>query len=172
MDVSKEEVKIEMKYDYELSKTELNQIFILYNDIFYHNRVRKKDLIKKVKEQLGKSNIFQWVLLRELKSNKLIGMGSFIYDYSALSKPNISKFDINESLKENICNIAVDISYRRRGYATLIMEKIISQRKDCLTLEVKKSSENYQYLIKFYKKMGFVEYTETNKSIYMRREVK
>jgi ribosomal protein S18 acetylase RimI-like enzyme len=162
---------VEIKYDYQLSKTELNQLFILYNEIFYQNRVRKKDLVKQIKQQLGKSKIFLWYLIREPLLNRLVAMGSFIYDYGALNNPKISKFDINQILNENICNIGVHENYRRLGYAKCIMEKIMEEHEN-LTLEVKKDSPIHQHLIHFYQKLGFQSFTETNQGIYMRRKAK
>ena len=76
-----------------------------------------------------------------------------------------------ESFSEgNINNIAVLPEYRRKGYAKLLLEHLISFGKEhslsFLTLEVRESNEGARAL---YQKMGFLE-VGRRKKYYERRE--
>ena len=70
----------------------------------------------------------------------------------------------------NINNIAVLPAYRRKGYAKLLLEHLISYGKEhqltFLTLEVRESNEGARAL---YRKMDFVE-VGVRKKYYERRE--
>lgn len=76
-----------------------------------------------------------------------------------------------ESFSEgNINNIAILPEYRRKGYAKLLLEHLISYGKEhqltFLTLEVRESNEGARAL---YQKMGFLE-VGRRKKYYERRE--
>jgi len=162
-------IVVETKYDYELNKKELNQIFIVYNECFFQNRVRKKDLAKQIKKKLNKGKIFQWYLLRNRSTRQIMGIGSYVYDYSSV----INGYSVDIGMGENICNIGVPEQYRKRGYATQIVQKIIGDHSNqILTLEVKLDSKIREVLVAFYQKMGFRKYKQNSHGIYLRREAK
>ena len=160
---------LEVKYDYQLTKKEIVQLAELYAEVFYENQKLNTTGKKMIQESLSKYNIWQWFLLKEKKTKKIIGMGSFIYSFDALHNPKIPKLDVSEEFQENIGNIGVSPLHRRKGYAHLIMNEILKMHNDqILTLEIKRNSPIASVLLKFYSHLGFRVHGKTEEGLFLR----
>ena len=161
-------VILEVKYDYELSKKETAQLAELYSEIFFNKKLPSK-WKKGIQDSLSKYKIWQWFLLKEPKNKNIIGMGSYVYSFEALQNPNIPKMDVSEEFQENIGNIGVIPSHRRKGYAHMIMKKIMETHSDqILTLEIKRNSPIASILLKFYSHLGFRVHGKTDEGLFLR----
>jgi ribosomal protein S18 acetylase RimI-like enzyme len=152
------DVEISIKYDHELSNNELNQIFNIYNECFYENKVNNRGKIDLVKKWISTYKIFKWYLAKIDK--RVVGIAAFVYDYK-----NVKKFDIREDRGVNISNVAVLEKYRRLGIAKLLMNTINEEynNKIDLVVEIKRGdNEFYAILVKFYMSLGYQEYEEDN----------
>ena len=140
-------MEIIKKYDYELTKNEIHQIFQIYNDCFYQNNINKKAQITLAKRWISKYHLFQWYLL--IKDKHIIGIASYVYDVS-----NADRFDINQEMGENVCNVGIKTEHRRRGYAKQLIKEMMNDYKQ-LIVEIKRNNPNYVQLIKLYEGLDF-----------------
>jgi ribosomal protein S18 acetylase RimI-like enzyme len=151
------------KFDHELSNTEVHQIFSVYNECFYDNKVTKTKDINLAKSWISKHKLFRWYYIK--LDNRIISIGNYVYNYG-----NIDGFVIRPDRGENITSIGTLEKYRGKGYAKRIIEAIANDYNDLidLTLELKKNNPKKNFLIKCYQSMGFSEMDDTEPdNIYM-----
>lgn len=161
--VDNKKIEFIIKYDHQLSKKELTQVFQVYNECFYDNKVNSTKKIKQVYQWLGNSHIFQWYLLKV--DDRIIGIANFVYDPT-----NVTNFAIKSELGENISSVGVLCKYRGFGYARLLMEKLIEEHQDIdLVVEIKKGNPAYIGLLQFYQKLGFTEIKEIGDDTYLKK---
>lgn len=149
------EVEIYTKFDYELTKKEINQIFVVYNECFYYNKVTKSSHVKLAKKWIASSHIFQWYLAK--KDDQIIGIANLVYDFK-----NCQNFSLNVDKGENISSVGVLEKYRRLGIARLLMKKIIEEQQPIrdLVVEIKSRDPMFRILTSFYESLGFEEMDE------------
>lgn len=144
-------ISIYDKIDMKLSKNEMHQLFGVYNECFYHNKVSQTKSIMKAKQWLARSKTWHWFLAKA--KGRIVGMAAYCYDYG-----HAVEFDINPEMDENICSVGVRQKYRKKGIARMLMQAMIQklgQEKD-LTLEIKWQNQYRQVLMDFYESLGFV----------------
>jgi ribosomal protein S18 acetylase RimI-like enzyme len=160
---------LESKYDYQLTKKEIEQLADLYAEIFYHGHHLNKKTKKMVQDSLSKYKIWHWFLIKDSKSKKILAIGSYVYSYEALHNPKYPKLDVSEEFQENVGNIGVSKSHRRKGYAKMIMSEIMKRYSDKdLTLEIKTKNSLGNILFKFYNNLGFKNYGKTSDGLFLR----
>ena len=157
---------IVVKYDHQLSRREIDKIFLVYNECFYDGKVTKNKQIKQAKIWLAKSHIFQWYLLK--LDDDIVGIANYVYDYT-----NAANFSIQQDKGENVSSLGVRVKYQRQGYARQLMDWLINDHPNVdLVVEIKKGNPQYEKLIKFYNNLGFklMSYQESDEdNIYLKR---
>lgn len=146
------EAEIFSKFDYELSKKELNQIFLVYNECFYDFQVNTTKQILSCKRLLGKLRTWQWYYAKV--NGQIVGIASYCYSYQ-----HAKEFNIRPDKGENVLSVAVREKYRRFGIARLLMNVIIKEHgsiKD-LVVEIKTQNPYYRILRDFYASLEFEE---------------
>jgi len=162
--------QVEIKKDSELSPSETQSILELYNLSFYDNQIFNPNQLNFLRDCINARDIFYWFLLKN-PQGQLLGMVSLVHNYS-----QAYLFDINSTLGENICSLAIDPEFRGKGLATHLMQQVISQSKsycglrpqDDLVLEIKKDSRYYSQLNHLYCGLGFKHFQETEQGWFLK----
>jgi len=147
--------EIIVKRDGELSKREIREIFIVYNECFYQNRISKSSQIKLAHQWIGKCKTFTWYYLKF--NNRIVGIASYVRNYR-----HEKQLSLNPAQGENVCSVGILEKYRRKGWARLLMNRMIQDLHGTtnLVMEIKTGNPDHDMLVKFYQSMGFVEKTE------------
>ena len=158
------EVTIHHKLDHNLSKNELHQIFLVYDECFYNGQVCSAKQILLAKKWLGKSKTWHWFFAKNAKNGKVVGIAAYCYSYK-----NAQYFEIRPDRNENICSVGVLPKFRKMGIGRLLMEAIISYygSKNDLVVEIKSDNRYEAVLLKFYQSLGFRELSVEPKSTFL-----
>lgn len=155
---------LHIKSEKSLTKQEIRQMVDLFIVSFFPDEIINTEKYTHIIRTLATYNIFEWYILKN-KDGLIIGMGSFIKNFE-----NSYVTDINPTIGENLCNIAIHPDYRGQGLGKFLLNKTIDgickQTDDPIILSIHKENRMYATLIKFYTSCGFVYHTENDKMVY------
>lgn len=156
------EVEIFNKLDSNLSKKEIHQIFMVYNECFYHNKVTKTKQVKLAKDWLSKYKTWHWFFAKV--KGQIVGIAAYCYNYQ-----HVDKFDLREDRGENICSVGVLQKFRQLGIARLLMNSIIENygSKNDLVVEIKKANKYGSILDRFYRDLNFQELSNDTQGTFL-----
>jgi GNAT superfamily N-acetyltransferase len=165
--ISPDEYQVICKYDHQLNLTEINDIFLVYNECFYDDQLVRPDHIQTAKLFLGKKKLWQWYFAITKKGKQIIAIANFVYDHS-----NIGKLSVRADMGENLTSVGTLKAYQGNGISRVLVERIIADHgaKD-LVVEIKKVHPYVELgrIVGFYQSFGFVKQVEEEEVLFLRR---